>query len=184
MLKVPSVCCSWSLEGGGDGLLRVWLLGGRAFSRGCLGGGGGGVDSGWGGGVGGAGGVQHGPTQLGRLRLSSRFFRPVHLKCNQPLQLVQSADLQRPSLVMHCGQIQTLGPGFGSMPARMRSSLSSESGTCLVVRHFKNTIPQTASYRLCPTCRKTGWRDDLTCMGWEVGCWVLAAGVVAGGDGA
>ena len=86
--------------------------------------------------------------------------------------------------VMHSGQIQTLGPGFGSMPARRRSSLSSESGTCLVVRHFKNTIPQTASYRLCPTCRKTGWRDDLTCMGWEVGCWVLAAGVVAGGDGA
>ena len=84
-------------------------------------------------------------NQLGRLHLSSRFFRPVHLKCNQPSQLVQSADLQRPSLVMHCGQIQTLGPGLCSMPAQRRSSLSSESGTCLVVRRFKNTTQSLAT---------------------------------------
>ena len=55
MLKAPSDCCSWSLVGGGDGLLHVCLLSGRVPTRGCLGGGG---VSGWGGG---AGGVQHGP---------------------------------------------------------------------------------------------------------------------------
>ena len=51
-------------------------------------------------GVGGQEGVEGYSTDLPSW-VGCVFLLEVHLKCNQPLQLVQSADLQRPSLVIH-----------------------------------------------------------------------------------
>lgn len=97
----------WGLGGGGEGRLLLVVGGVVSREEGLVGlvGGEVGLVGGGVGLVGGGGGVQHGPVQVGLLRLAAAFLRLVHLRCSQRLQSVQSTDVQRPSFVWHWGQM-------------------------------------------------------------------------------
>ena len=116
-----------ALEGGGEGLR---LLGGEVLVvvRGSLGLGVGAGGGGLGLGLGGGGVLQLGQIQLGIFFLSLADLSWEHLRCIQFKHLVQRKEVcLSETFFLQGGQIQ-LGPGFCSIPALIRSSLSSPAG--------------------------------------------------------
>lgn len=128
-------CCCCCVEGGGgEGGLR---RGGGGEGRLRRGGGGGLLR----GGVGGlfARWMQQGPVQVLNFLRSLDDFNCEHLTWSHPLHLLHSIKVPM-ILFVHTVQFQ-VGPGFCSMPARIRSSRIRHAGVALLfVGQIKNSV--------------------------------------------